>query len=68
MATFPWKQIRGDRSPVADRTLPSRLRAVPAWFAALVRPEIDERKARVVARHGEPIVILGEPVDEIAEA
>jgi len=41
---------------------------VPAWFAALARPEIAERKLRVVAGNGEPIVILGEPADEIAEA
>ena len=41
---------------------------VPAWFAALVRPEITDRKVRVLAGDGNPIVILGAPADEIAEA
>lgn len=40
----------------------------PAWFAALVRPEIADRKVRVVAGKANPIVVLGEPADEIAEA
>ncbi|MGK2921877.1 MAG: ATP-binding protein [Methyloceanibacter sp.] len=40
----------------------------PAWFAALVRPEIANRKVRVVAGKANPIVVLGEPADEIAEA
>jgi two-component system sensor histidine kinase UhpB len=40
----------------------------PAWFAALVRPEIADRKVRVVAGRANPVVVLGEPADEIAEA
>ncbi len=40
----------------------------PAWFAALVRPEIADLKVRVVAGKSNPIVVLGEPADEIAEA
>lgn len=40
----------------------------PAWFAALVRPEIADRKVRVIAGKANPIVVLGEPADEIAEA
>ncbi len=41
---------------------------VPVWFAALVRPEITERKVRVLSGDAKPIVIAGEPADEIAEA
>jgi len=41
---------------------------VPAWYAALVRPNVADRSIRVMAGDGRPIVILGEPADEIAEA
>ena len=41
----------------------------PSWFAALVRPKLPGRAVRVVAAdHANPIVIVGEPADEIAEA
>jgi len=41
----------------------------PRWFAALVRPKLPGRAVRVVAAdHANPIVIVGEPADEIAEA
>ena len=42
---------------------------VPGWFAALVRPQLVGRAVRVVAiDHSNPIIIVGEPADEIAEA
>jgi two-component system sensor histidine kinase UhpB len=42
---------------------------MPAWFAALVRPQVASRAVRVVAGPDiDPIVIVGEPADEIAEA
>jgi two-component system sensor histidine kinase UhpB len=42
---------------------------VPSWFAALVRPQLVGRAVRVVALEGEnPVIIVGEPADEIAEA
>jgi two-component system sensor histidine kinase UhpB len=42
---------------------------VPSWFAALVRPHLVGRAVRVVAlEHVNPVVIVGEPADEIAEA
>jgi two-component system sensor histidine kinase UhpB len=42
---------------------------VPNWFAALVRPQLVGRAVRVVAlEHVNPVVIVGEPADEIAEA
>jgi two-component system, NarL family, sensor histidine kinase UhpB len=42
---------------------------VPSWFAALVRPQLVGRAVRVVAlEHANPVVIVGEPADEIAEA
>jgi two-component system sensor histidine kinase UhpB len=41
----------------------------PRWFAALVRPSLAGRAVRVVAVEGaNPVVIVGEPADEIAEA
>ncbi len=42
---------------------------VPQWFSNLVRPKLADRAVRVVAtsRWG-PLVIVGEPADEIAEA
>jgi hypothetical protein len=44
-------------------------RTAPAWFAALVRPQLVGRAVRVVAAdEGNPVVIVGEPADEIAEA
>jgi two-component system sensor histidine kinase UhpB len=42
---------------------------VPSWFAALVRPQLVGRAVRVVALEGaNPVIIVGEPADEIAEA
>ncbi|MGH6736682.1 MAG: ATP-binding protein [Methyloceanibacter sp.] len=42
---------------------------VPKWFAALVRPQKGGRALRVVTvDRSTPIVIVGEPADEIAEA
>ena len=42
---------------------------VPRWFAALVRPQLADRAVRVVAmEHVNPVIIVGEPGDEIAEA
>jgi two-component system, NarL family, sensor histidine kinase UhpB len=42
---------------------------VPSWFAAWVRPQLAGRAVKVVAIQGvNPVVILGEPADEIAEA
>lgn len=41
----------------------------PDWFAALVRPRLVGRAVRVVTTDGmNPVVIVGEPADEIAEA
>lgn len=41
----------------------------PNWFAALVRPQLVGRAVRVVTAEGvNPVVIVGEPADEIAEA
>ncbi len=43
--------------------------AAPRWFAALVRPAPVGRAVRVVTAEGaNPVVIVGEPADEIAEA
>ena len=42
---------------------------VPGWFAALVRPQLPGRAVKVVtAEQANPILIVGEPFDEIAEA
>jgi two-component system, NarL family, sensor histidine kinase UhpB len=41
----------------------------PSWFSALVRPEFSGRVVKVAAVPGvDPVIILGEPADEIAEA
>jgi two-component system sensor histidine kinase UhpB len=41
----------------------------PRWFAALVRPKLVGRAVRVVSVYGaDPLVIVGEPADENAEA
>jgi two-component system sensor histidine kinase UhpB len=42
---------------------------VPRWFAALVRPQLAGRAVKVVALEGaNPVIIVGEPGDEIVEA
>ncbi|MGC2462775.1 MAG: ATP-binding protein [Steroidobacteraceae bacterium] len=54
--------------PDAARAEQTRPQA-PSWFAALVRPKLVGRAVRVVAaNHANPVVIVGEPADEIAEA
>jgi two-component system sensor histidine kinase UhpB len=41
----------------------------PTWFAAWVRPQLGGRAVRVVALpRANPVIIVGEPADEIAEA
>jgi two-component system sensor histidine kinase UhpB len=41
----------------------------PRWFVALVKPQVGGRTVRVVTvDHSTPVVIVGEPADEIAEA
>ena len=54
-------------SPQTDSV--ARSVEAPRWFAALVRPQIVGRAVRVVAiDHASPVIIIGEPSDEIAEA
>ncbi len=44
-------------------------RWAPKWFAALVGPNMAGRSIRVVsASRADPVIIIGEPADEIAEA
>jgi two-component system sensor histidine kinase UhpB len=44
-------------------------RWAPKWFAALVGPNMSGRSVRVVsASRADPVIIIGEPADEIAEA
>ena len=44
-------------------------RWAPKWFAALVGPNLSGRSIRVVsASRADPVIIIGEPADEIAEA
>ena len=40
----------------------------PDWFVTLVQPEVSQRSVRVLPDGEHPIIILGEPADEIAEA
>ncbi|MGD9503123.1 MAG: histidine kinase, partial [Methyloceanibacter sp.] len=47
----------------------SKQRYVPRWFASMVRPQLAGRAVRLVALpHVNPVIIVGEPADEIAEA
>ena len=44
------------------------LNSAPAWFAYLVRPHTAQRRVRIVSvDHVSPLLIIGEPADEIAE-
>ena len=44
-------------------------RWAPKWFAALVGPNMSGRSVRVVsASRADPVIVIGEPADEIAEA
>lgn len=44
-------------------------RWAPKWFAKLVGPQLSGRSVRVVsASFADPVIIIGEPADEIAEA
>ena len=41
----------------------------PRWFSSLVRPQVAGRAVRVITANGvNPVVMVGEPADEIAEA
>ena len=58
----------GQLTVVSPVTQSSQARA-PRWFVALVRPQLVGRAVRVAAVDGaNPVVIVGEPADEIAEA
>ena len=47
----------------------ARTNQAPTWFARLVRPQLVGRAVRIVAiDRSTPVVIMGEPADEIAEA
>lgn len=44
-------------------------RFVPKWFTALVSPKLAGRTVKVIAADNrQPVIIVGEPADEIAEA
>ncbi|XSG82983.1 MAG: ATP-binding protein [Methyloligella sp. ZOD6] len=52
----------------SQRTLTDKEKA-PEWYAALVRPRLVDRAVRVVTTDSmNPVIIVGEPADEIAEA
>lgn len=40
----------------------------PTWFVALVHPEVAQRTVRLLPNGVHPVIILGEPADEINEA
>ena len=60
----------GQLTVVSPQPEPNEVRSkAPEWFAALVRPKLEGRAVRVVAsEQTNPVVIVGEPADEIAEA
>ena len=49
------------------RSGPHFLSQPPGWFSHLVRPKLADRAVKVVTADHDPIVIVGEPADEIAE-
>jgi two-component system sensor histidine kinase UhpB len=56
-------------SPQPSDIAAASKRQAPTWFARLVRPQLVGRAVRIVAiDHSNPVVIVGEPADEIAEA
>jgi two-component system, NarL family, sensor histidine kinase UhpB len=47
----------------------SKIAAAPSWFTTLVAPGPADRSVRVVSvPHTQPVIIAGEPANEIAEA
>lgn len=40
----------------------------PDWFVSLVHPEVAQRKVRLLPDGSHPVIIIGEPADEISEA
>ncbi|MEM7192002.1 MAG: ATP-binding protein [Pseudomonadota bacterium] len=54
-------------SPQGDTTGTHEVKA-PDWYVALVRPEVIERTVRLLPDGSHPVIILGEPADEINEA
>ena len=43
--------------------------SAPSWFTTLVAPSLADRSTRVVSvPHAQPVIIAGEPADEIVEA
>jgi two-component system sensor histidine kinase UhpB len=58
----------GKLTLLLSKTEAEQDQSVPAWFAYLVRPHIAERRVRIVSTdHVNPLLIIGEPADEIAE-
>jgi two-component system sensor histidine kinase UhpB len=56
-------------SPQASSVEDADQTPAPTWFSRLVRPQLVGRAVRIVAiDHSTPVVIVGEPADEIAEA
>lgn len=56
-------------SPQPDAGQSPDANQAPKWFASLVHPTLVGRAVRVVSASGaNPVVIVGEPADEIAEA
>jgi len=56
-------------SPQTSSASGEAKKRAPSWFAVLVRPQLVGRAVRVVALdHANPVIIVGEPADEIAEA
>jgi two-component system sensor histidine kinase UhpB len=63
------KEPTGQLSLLSPQSEKGVFGTVPGWFATLMRPQFADRAVRVVAlEHVNPVIILGEPADEIAEA
>jgi two-component system sensor histidine kinase UhpB len=58
----------GNLTVVSPRSKASLESAVPRWFAALVGPKLPGRTVKVISATAQPVIIVGEPSDELAEA
>ena len=58
----------GNLTVVSPQSPANRESAVPRWFAALVGPKLPGRTVKVISATAQPVIIVGEPSDELAEA
>ena len=60
----------GNLTVVSPQPKSDSATTVPRWFAALVGPKLSGRAVKVISaqRAAQPVIIVGEPADELVEA